>query len=303
MSVSPVRDRDGAIVGVASISRAVSAEERSATLLAALLDAAPDAVICVGEDGRVVAANARVTDLFGHDRDALVGARLETLVPDHVAEQHVDHRRDWFAAPHTRPMGLGLDLTGRRRDGTTFPVAVSLAPARVDGTPLVVAAIRDVTQGRDAAERLRVSEERLRLLAENVEAVSPSRHWSHAASSTSARSSSGSPAIRPSGLSTTRTSSPPSSYTPTTARRSNGLRTSGSGPHARPRRPPDRPGRRRGALGALGAGAGADPRDQRGADRHHLGGHHRAGARRRAAGDADAEARARTRPRTSSSRG
>ena len=171
MSVSPVRDPDGAIVGVASISRAVSAEERSAALLAALLDAAPDAVICVGEDGRVVAANARVTDLFGHDRDALVGARLETLVPDHVAEQHVAHRREWFDAPHTRPMGLGLDLTGRRSDGTTFPVAVSLAPTRVDGTPLVVAAIRDVTQGRDAAERLRVSEERLRLLAENVEAV------------------------------------------------------------------------------------------------------------------------------------
>ena len=171
MSVSPVRDPDGAIVGVASISRPVSAEERAATLLAALLDAAPDAVICVGEDGRVVAANARVTDLFGYDRDALVGAPLETLVPDHVAEQHVDHRREWFAAPQTRPMGLGLDLSGRRRDGTTFPVAVSLAPTRVDGTPLVVAAIRDVTQGRDAAERLRVSEERLRLLAENVEAV------------------------------------------------------------------------------------------------------------------------------------
>jgi PAS domain S-box-containing protein len=171
MSVSPLRDASGTVVGIASVSRPVRAEERDSALLAALLDAAPDAVIGVREDGRLVAANARVTDLFGYERDALIGGTLERLVPDAVVAQHVTHRGDWFAHPLTRPMGLGLDLMGRRRDGTTFPVAVSLAPAVVDGVPLVVAAIRDVTHGRDAAERLRISEERLRLLAENVESV------------------------------------------------------------------------------------------------------------------------------------
>ena len=170
VSLSPLRDETGAVVGLASVSRPASDVELAEARFASLLEAAPDAMVCVDEDGLIVLVNAQVTRVFGYPRDELVGHPLEMLLPEHLREGHRAHRRRYTDAPVARPMGTALQLEGRRQDGTTFPVEVSLASGG-GGETLVIAAVRDVTAQRATEAALRESETRLRQLAENVDAV------------------------------------------------------------------------------------------------------------------------------------
>jgi PAS domain S-box-containing protein len=171
MSMSPVRDGADRIIGVASVSRRVSAAERDEARYASLLEAAPDATVCAGPDGRIVTVNAQVCALFGYTRDELIGAELEVLLPEGLRERHVGHRMAFASDPRTRTMGSGLSLLARRRDGSTFPVEVSLAPDLSGGDGLVIAAVRDVSEQRSLEEVSRESESRLRQLAESVDIV------------------------------------------------------------------------------------------------------------------------------------
>ncbi|MFC7098278.1 PAS domain-containing sensor histidine kinase [Halobaculum marinum] len=110
-----------------------------------LCDTIPDAIVIVDEAGAVTYANSRVTDLFGYAPEELVGEAVEVLVPDGIAEAHVDKRESYMADPQTRPMGVGLDLVGQRKDGSQFPVAISLSPVDTDDDNAVVATVRDVS--------------------------------------------------------------------------------------------------------------------------------------------------------------
>jgi PAS domain S-box-containing protein len=122
-----------------------------------LLEAAPDAMVCVDGDGRIALVNAQAERLFGYGRDELVGQPVEILVPDAVRAVHPGHRAGYTADPRPRPMGAGMELAGRRRDGSTFPAEISLSAIDTEKGPLVTAAVRDVT------ERLEVQAERERL--------------------------------------------------------------------------------------------------------------------------------------------
>src|ERR1700730_13298206 len=93
----------------------------------ALLDAAPDAIIAVDADGRIALVNAPAELMFGYDRQDLVGELLERLGPDCARWVHPGHPRSDFAPPVTRPMGAGMELAGRRKDGTEFPAEISLS--------------------------------------------------------------------------------------------------------------------------------------------------------------------------------
>jgi PAS domain S-box-containing protein len=119
-----------------------------------LLEAAPDAIIEVDSDGRILTMNARTEQLFGYDRNELRGRTVDALVPDHVRARHASHRAGYAANPLTRPMGSGLSLEGRRKDGSTFPVEISLSPLKSDEGYRVTAVIRDITERKQIEERL-----------------------------------------------------------------------------------------------------------------------------------------------------
>src|SRR6266700_2863411 len=124
---------------------------------AGLLEAAPDAMVCVDADGRIALVNAQTERLFGYGRDELIGQPVEVLVPDEVRDAHPAHRAAYVADPRPRRMGAEMQLAGRRRDGTTFPAEVSLSALGNDEGLLVTAVVRDVT------ERLEIAAERERL--------------------------------------------------------------------------------------------------------------------------------------------
>jgi PAS domain S-box-containing protein len=171
MSLSPIFDDEGAVIGVASLSRRVSADEREQARFASLLEAAPDAIVCVDQAGRIVTTNAQVTALFGYDREELLGEDIERLLPVESRGRHVGLRSAFLLDPETRTMGTGLLLHGRRRDGSVFPIEVSLSPDRSQAETIVIAAIRDMTEQRRLEREARENETRLRQMAENVDVV------------------------------------------------------------------------------------------------------------------------------------
>jgi protein-histidine pros-kinase len=119
----------------------------------ALLEAAPDAMVVLRGDGRLVLVNDQVERLFGYVRAELIGQHVELLVPERFRAKHPAHREGYLTDPRRRPMGMGLDLCGRRKDGSEFPAEISLAPMHSPDGLLVTAAIRD-TSDRQRAEQM-----------------------------------------------------------------------------------------------------------------------------------------------------
>ena len=157
------RDHDGRVVGLLEVNRDITARLRSQM---ALLELAPDAIVGIGRDGVILLVNAQVEALFGYAREELLGQPVEILVPERFRTAHGSHRARYFHDPRTRPMGAGLDLFGRRRDGEEFPAEISLSSIETDNGTIGIAAIRDVSDRVVAArerERLEAEAERERL--------------------------------------------------------------------------------------------------------------------------------------------
>jgi PAS domain S-box-containing protein len=168
----------GGIVGAVLIAIAVSQTQKARLrsrqvqegkeAFERLFDASLDALLVVDRNGRILSANASVQHVFGYTRDEIVSITVEKLVPDHLRDQHRIHREGYYAAPRARPMGKDLTLYGCRRDGSEFPVDVSLSPVQWQGELHVMAAVRDITAQKQAQEVLRQSEDRLRGLFEQT---------------------------------------------------------------------------------------------------------------------------------------
>jgi PAS domain S-box-containing protein len=163
----------GGIFGAALMAVAAAqtqrAHKRSRELLASsamlhqLFDASPDGLIMVSTQGVILRINRQAEAIFGYGPNQLLGSLIEELVPVKLREGHQSYREAYNAAPRSRPMGPGLELNARRKDGSEFPIEIALTPIEsAEKTPLIVALVRDVTEGRRADEALRLSEERFR---------------------------------------------------------------------------------------------------------------------------------------------
>ena len=111
-----------------------------------LLESAPDAMVIVDDDGRIAIVNGQAESLFGYDRGEMLGRYVEMLLPDRLRQTHVGHRGDFAGAPRLRPMGQDRELIAMRKDGSEFPVEISLSPVHLEGSHFVSSVIRDVTE-------------------------------------------------------------------------------------------------------------------------------------------------------------
>jgi PAS domain S-box-containing protein len=151
-------DQDsGELAALLEINRDITGRLRSQT---ALLELAPDAIVGVSRDGLIALLNTQVQELFGYEREELLGQPVEVLVPERFRDSHRSWRAGYFTDRRTRPMGTGVELFARRRDGSEFPAEISLSCIETEDGVLAIAAVRDIS------ERIRAARERERLQSE-----------------------------------------------------------------------------------------------------------------------------------------
>jgi two-component system, cell cycle sensor histidine kinase and response regulator CckA len=173
VTVSPIRDALERIVGASTIGRDISvrkAAEKHLVQMEAryrgLLEAAPDAMVVVNQDGEIVLLNVQAEKQFGYRRDELIGQKVKNIIPEGFAERLIADGTRTAAEAVAQQIGTGLELSGRRKDGSEFPIEIMLSPLESAEGILVTAAIRDITVRKDAEKHLAQMEARYRGLLE-----------------------------------------------------------------------------------------------------------------------------------------
>jgi formate hydrogenlyase transcriptional activator len=171
----PLYDGVGVVYAVAGIStditerkRAEEALGQSQALFEKFFECSPDAIMNADVEGRILRVNTQMEKMFGYSRSELLGQPVELLMPERFRGEHPSHRAQYDAHPRSRPMGGGVELYGRRKDGSEFPVDIMLSPLETGKGPLVLSVIRDITERKTAQEALQQSEERFRLLVDGA---------------------------------------------------------------------------------------------------------------------------------------
>lgn len=143
IALNPVETTDGLVV--TSTIRRIDEADISEAYFRMLLESAPDAMIIIDDQGKIAIANGQSEKMFGYERQEMLGQPVEMLLPERLQKSHVGHRDGFSTNPRLRPMGPDLDLLARRKDGSEFPVEISLSPVQTDAERFVSSVIRDVT--------------------------------------------------------------------------------------------------------------------------------------------------------------
>lgn len=155
LTIAPMHDSTGAIIGASSITRDMTDWKRASQYARDVLESAPDAMIIADKTGTIVIVNAQTEKLFDYHRNEMIGQPVELLMPSRFRPRHPSQRDGFFADSKARSMGVGLELFGLRKDGREFPIEISLSPIETAEGTLVAAAVRDATENRKVIRRLK----------------------------------------------------------------------------------------------------------------------------------------------------
>lgn len=153
--ITPLRDESGQLRGFGKVTRDITERKRAEERFRALLESAPDAMVIVNDEGSIVLINAQTEKLFGYPRQELLGQPVDILIPERFRANHPWQADGVSRSPRRRAMGIGIDLFGRCKDGTEFPIEISLSPLQTEEGTVISSTIRDVTERRHAEERIR----------------------------------------------------------------------------------------------------------------------------------------------------